>query len=238
MLMAKIEKKGFIFICFLFGVMIAIQINSLKQETEIESRSTWQLRENLTNAMKTETKLLQEIQEIDELIAQYETEKVQSGKTILTDTLKELRLEAGLEEWEGPGITITVTRAEEFIEAGDSDPYISPSVLHKLINELNRYGAQAISIGEQRITPYSTIRFIEGETKIDGYPLRDFPLHIKVITEDEETAEKLYNYMQVSTIADDFFIERFRISISEPKQNIVIPAYNGDFKIKTMEIVN
>ena len=63
-------------------------------------------------------------------------------------------------------------------------------------------------------------------------------LHIKVITEDEETAEKLYNYMQVSTIADDFFIERFRISISEPKQNIVIPAYNGDFKIKTMEIVN
>ena len=115
MLMAKIEKKGFIFICFLFGVMIAIQINSLKQETEIESRSTWQLRENLTNAMKTETKLLQEIQEIDELIAQYETEKVQSGKTILTDTLKELRLEAGLEEWEGPGITITVTRAEELL---------------------------------------------------------------------------------------------------------------------------
>lgn len=236
--MITINKKGFIFICFLFGVMLAIQINSLKKEETVESQDTWELRQKLTEAMKTESNILKEIQEVDERLAQYETEKAQSGRSILQDTLNDLRLEAGLEELEGPGIIITVSKADEFINAGDSNPYISPSVLRKLMNELNRYGAKAISIADQRIITYSTIRYIEGETKVDGFPLKDFPMQIKVVTEDEESAEKLYNYMQVSTISDDFFIDRFNISISEPKQNITIPAYNGDFHIKSMEIVN
>ena len=98
-------------------------------------------------------------------------------------------------------------------------------------------GAKAISISDQRVVNTSTIRIIQGETKIDGYPLRTFPIEIKAIAEDNKSAERLYNYMQVSTISDDFFVDNLRFSISEPMDRILIPSYKHNFKVEKMETV-
>ena len=80
---------------------------------------------------------------------------------------------------------------------------VSPDLLHKLINELNMHGAKAISIGDHRVITTTSIRTIQGETKIDGYPLRNYPVEVKVIAEDWDSANK-FNHMQVSAIPDDF----------------------------------
>ncbi len=63
---------------------------------------------------------------------------------------------------------------------------ISADLLRRLINELNMYGAEHISIADQRLVNTTVIRDINGVTKVDSYPLRSFPIEIKVITPDAE----------------------------------------------------
>ena len=54
------------------------------------------------------------------------------------------------------------------------------------------------ALNENRLINTSVIRDINGETKMDGYSLDRFPITIKVGVENIDTAEKLYNRMQVS----------------------------------------
>lgn len=236
--MKRFGTKGFFLVCILFGFMIAVQYNSVhKKEEVIETKDTWELRQALLTAQNKEAELLKEIQKTDQIIAQYESEKEHSSLTILQKTLNDLRKEAGLKAIEGPGIVIHLSVADEAIIPGESEVFISPDILRKLINELNMYGSLAIAISDQRVVQSTAIRIIQGETKIDGYPLRNFPIEIKAITKDRASAEKLYNYMQISNLADDFFVDNLKYSVSIPNENIVIPAYDHEITVKIMENV-
>jgi hypothetical protein len=42
--------------------------------------------------------------------------------------------------------------------------------------------------------------------------------------------------MQVSKSADAFFIDNFRLSISEPQAKVVIPAYQDTIRIQNIEL--
>ena len=65
---------------------------------------------------------------------------------------------------------------------------------------------------------------------MDGHHLIKFPIEVKVAVENMETAEKLYNRMQVSKSAEEFFIENFRLSISAPLSKVTIPAYKDTYQ--------
>ena len=65
---------------------------------------------------------------------------------------------------------------------------------------------------------------------MDGYPLDRFPIEVKVAVDNMDMAEKLYNRMQVSNSAEEFFIQNFRLSISTPQPTVSIPAYKDDNK--------
>ena len=222
----------------LIGFMLAIQFNSLKESEPRDTRDLWDLREALLEARELETKLLREIRTSEEKIVQYQEERLHSPEQAVYETLKELRMEAGLQEITGPGITISLYPATSLIIPGQITPYLSPEVLRKLVNELNMYGAKEISIQGQRVVNTTVIREIQGETKIDGYPLRNFPIEIKVITATQEEAKKLYNRMQISTISDDFIIDNIGVSISEPMEEITIPPYLNSFRPKIMKAVD
>lgn len=228
---------SFFFVTILIGFMLAVQYESTRENEAVDTKDMWELRERYIEAKDYEAKLLQEIRTIEEKIAKYETEREHSKGNILRETLVELQAEAGLTEVEGPGIIITIQPQYTFFSDGQTTGYISPDLLRKLINELNMYGASAISIADQRIIHTTSIRDIQGETKIDGFPLRTFPLEIKVIAQDRKTANKLYNGMQISTIPDDFFIDNLSVSISEVKEGITVSAYNHSIKTGVMETV-
>lgn len=236
--MQKNQILTFTVITVLIGFMLAVQYQSANSDTVRDTRSLWELRQDYATALELQTQLLQEIRENDEKIAEYETESVRRPETVLFETLEELRDEAGLKEITGPGITLTLNKATEFIVPGQNEVYVSPGILRKLINEVNMYGAKAISIAGQRVIASTVIREIQGETKIDGYPLRIFPIEIKLLTEDMNAATKLYSRMQISTIADDFILDNIRVSISEPAEELVIPAYTNRIELEMMEPVN
>lgn len=224
------------FITLIIGFMMATQFQAVKEPVVRDTRDTWQLREDLVKEKELQLNLMREIRSNEEKLNQYETERVQSKEQILKDTLNELKAEAGLTEVEGPGIIISIEPSYEELLLGKIVTPISPYLIQRLINELNQYGAAHISIDDHRLINTTVIRDINGETKVDGYTLDRLPIVVKVVVDHMEGAQNLYNRMQVSTLADDFFIDNYRLSISDPQLKVTIPAYKDTIRIRHMEL--
>lgn len=217
--------------------MVAIQFQTVKEPVVRDTRDILKLREDLKKAQELQTTLLQEIRSIDEKIYQYESNLVSNKEQILKETLEELKEEAGLTEVKGPGIVLKIEPVYEQLLLGHDAPTVTPYLLSRLINELNMYGAKSISIADQRVIHTTVIREIQGETKIDGFPLRKFPIEIKVITENLQVAEKLYNRMNISEAAEAFFIDNLRVNVSPPVESLTIPPYENSIHVKNLKPV-
>ncbi|QNG61942.1 DUF881 domain-containing protein [Bacillus sp. PAMC26568] len=218
----------------IFGLMLAIQFQSIKEPAVRDTRDMWQLREALKQEQEIQTNLLLEIRKYEELIDTYENDKSQSAEKTLKETLEELKKEAGITKVTGSGITITIEPLFDEEVAQTEVENIAPDLLKRLLNELNSYGAEHIAISDRRVVNTTVIRDINGQTKMDGYSLNSYPLEIKVISQD---AEKLFNRLNGSTTMDNFAIDNLRLSISEPKDRIVIPPYDDAIRIKKMKPV-
>jgi uncharacterized protein YlxW (UPF0749 family) len=223
-------------IALVIGFMMAIQFQTVKEPVVRDTRDTWELREDLVKEKELQLNLIHEIRSNEEKLNQYETERVQSKEQVLKDTLNELKAEAGLTEVEGPGLIIRIEPSYEELLLGKIATPISPYLIQRLINELNRYGAAHISIDDHRLINTTVIRDINGETKVDGYTVDHLPIVVKVAVDHMDGAQNLYNRMQVSTLADDFFIDNYRLSISDPQLKVTIPAYKDTIRIRHMEL--
>ncbi|WP_026581497.1 DUF881 domain-containing protein [Bacillus sp. J33] len=231
------KKLSFAFIAAIIGFMVAIQFQTLKEPVVRDTRDTWQLREDLLKEKELQLKLLREISSNEEKIAQYETKRKQSKEQVLRETLEELKMEAGLSEVTGPGIILTIEPVYEELLLGKQVESVSPDLLKRLVNELNMYDAQHISIGGRRVINTTVIRDINQETMIDGYALSRLPIEIKVIAENAQSAEKLFNRMQVSKSAEEFFIDNLRVKVHKPAEPVTVPAYDEALRIRYMEPV-
>lgn len=235
--MGRPTNLSFSIIAAIIGLMVAIQFQTVREPEVRDTRDTWQIREDLMKEKELQSKLLLEIRSNEEKVAKYETERQQSKEEVLRETLTELKDEAGLTEVTGPGLTLSIAPAFNLVVDGDNPPSISPDMLKRLLNELNMYGAQQVSIDGERVINTTVIRDINRVTKINGHSLNRFPIEIKVIVENAEAAEKLYNRMKVSTIAEDFFIDNLEVKVNRPENELIIPAYQDTIRIRYMDPV-
>ncbi|KUP08578.1 hypothetical protein Q73_05145 [Bacillus coahuilensis m2-6] len=228
---------GFTVITAVVGFMLAIQFQTVKEPVVRDTRDIWELRNDLLTEKERYSILLDQISALDDTIEKYESERETSKEQALRDTLDMLKNEAGLTERVGTGITLSVEPVTEEILLGSSIQQVSPDMLQRLVNELNRFGALAISIDGQRLVNTSVIRDINGKTTVNGLPIKNIPFTIEIITKDIDSAQNLFNQLQVSEIVEGFFIDNLRISISSPEENVVVPAYNDTIRIRLMEQV-
>lgn len=236
--MGKNKIGSFTLVAAIVGFMIAIQFQTVKKPVERDTRDIWQLREDLLKEKELQSNLLKEIRSNEDKLSAYDSKRKQSKEQVLRETLDELKTEAGLTEIKGPGIILTIEPVYEEIKLGEPvTSSVSPDLLKRLLNELNMYEAKQISIDGQRVINTTVIRDINKETKIDGYTIRDLPIEVKVVTDNMSTAEKLYNRMQVSKSAEEFFIDNLRLKVSEPKPDITVPSYGNTIRIRNMEPV-
>jgi len=227
---------SFTLIATVVGFMIAIQFQTVKKPVERDTRDVWQLREALLKEKELQSDLLGEIRSNEEKLSAYESKRKQSKEQVLKDTLQELKIEAGLTEVTGPGITLQIEPVIEDVQLGARvTRVVSPELLKRLLNELNMYEAKYVAIDGQRIINTTVIRDINGDTKIDGHTIRSLPIEIKVGVSDMNIAEKISNRMKVSKARDEFFTESLRLNISTPNSTITIPAYDNSIRIKYME---
>ncbi len=99
----------------------------------------------------------------------------------------------------------------ELVQSGFPIKPISPELLYRLVNEINRFDGLYIEIDGQRIVHTTAIRDINGATTVNGIPISETNVEIKIITESFEKAEKLNNYLNVSSFKDAFYIDNLNL---------------------------
>lgn len=224
------RKWMFTFILLLVGFMVAVQYNTVQQPEKRDTRDIWAIRNELAKERKLHSELLTEIRELDETLTKYGTsEKGQAGQA-LSETVSKLREQAGMTELTGPGIVIDVKPSEESVALGTPLHEISPELLTRFVNDSNRFKDIDMEIDGKRVTALSAIRDINGNTTVNGLPVQIPPFQIKIISSDLESSETLYNFLQSSSLLDDFYLDDFILEISEPAEGITISGRADRFE--------
>lgn len=203
--------------------MMAIQFQTNK-DTEIrDSRDLNEIRISLQKERERSQLLLHEISKYDQLLYQYETSRNKEDQVsnIMEKELKRIKRLAGFEDIVDKGFIIRIQEMNvkddhEYIFA----PYVYDDDLRMIVNELNAYGAKAISINEQRMIASSAIRNVGDSILVNTIPIKD-PYEIKVIGD----SSILIPALKLAGLEDYFMIVNHSIEY-EAKELIRIPAYN------------
>ncbi|KGR80440.1 DUF881 domain-containing protein [Ureibacillus manganicus] len=214
-------------VSFIVGLMIAIQYNTVKEPSARDTRDSWELRQALSEEKKRHSQLLSEILTLNDTVNKYKNTETEDQGDILSNTVESLKQRAGLLEVTGPGIILSISPAMELVQSGFSIKPISPELLYRLVNEINRFDGLYVEIDGQRVVHTTAIRDINGATTVNGIPIRETLVEIKVITESFEKAEKLNNYLNASSFKDAFYIDNLNLSIGKPVKSITISEFDG-----------
>lgn len=217
-------------VLFILGFMIAVQYNTVQNPAERDTRDIWAIREELAEEKQRHSALLGEIRSFNEVVQKYEVNESESPEIILKETVDTLRMQAGLTDILGPGLTIRVKPSEELVALGFPIEEVSPDLLNQLINDIFMNNGVNIGIDGNRIVQTTAIRDINGRTTVNSMPLSKPPFDIHVGTSTFEHAQKLYNYLLASTFNDSFYLDNFKLMIEEPTDRLNIKAFDGELK--------
>ena len=210
-------------VSFIIGFMLFVQYNTVQNPTIRDTKDSWEIRNDLLEEQKRHSNLLTSIQDVNEKIKQYDGAD-QNPEQILQQTITELQQHSGGLPVTGPGFTISIKPSFDVIQFGYEVESIPPMLLTRLVNELNRNGATEIEIGGERLTFWTAIRDINGNTTVNGRILGKANTEIKVITSSYEQAKKLYNYILASSLVDEFFIDNLMLEVTEVVEDLTISS--------------
>lgn len=224
------NQLKFTSLLLMIGFLAALQYNSMTTPKERDTRDIWAIRNELASEKKLHSKLLSEVRELDQTIHTYESLKDEHTGRALADTVDKLYDQAGMSDVEGPGFEIDVRPSAESVALGTPITGISPDLLTRFINELNRSKGHALEIAGKRFTVLSSIRDINGKTAINGVNISTPPFKIKIVTESFEESEKLYNSILASSINDDFYLDNLILDVSKPEESMSIRGWKDHFE--------
>ena len=229
----KKRTKWLVSIVFLFvGFMVTVQFQTTSYESQLrETRDVWEVREELKRQQDAQHELLGSIADADQTIEDYEEQSSGEQLDTLIESIEVLEERIGLKKQEGAGLEMTIAPIFEESFNGQAYPKLSAPLLHRLLNELNTYGANEISIGEERITNLSPIRDVNGSTYVNNRPIGSLPITMKVLATDPE---KLRNYMKASPTQDIFNVDNMEIKI-ELKDSLTLPKFDEALHLEFLE---
>lgn len=211
--------------------MLAVQFQTVKHPNERDTRSIWQLRDDLEKEKKQQVQLNKEIAHYEMLLNEYKQNSDKDRVDVMEEALNKLKQNAGLTTIADKGMILRIEPLFDVPLIGEEVPTLTPQLLMRLINQLSTFGFEHIQIGEQRMTTLSAIREVNDETFVNNRPLPELPIEIKVISDD---VAKLYDQFKASKIMDEFAKENLAIS-AELKNKLIISPYERNFNLKYME---
>jgi len=235
--MKKTVYIRFTVILLIVGFMLAVQYNTVKQPEVRDTRDVWTIRQELAKEMQVHSELLSEVTSLEETIIKYENMVNNSPELALTDTVNQLKKDIGLEEYNGPGLELTIEPSLESMAVGEKVEEISPDLLIRLLNEVNRFKAKAIEVDGKRVTYASAVRDVNGRTTVNNLAVKRAPFTIKIGTSTSEDARKMYNQLEASSLSDDFYIDNLRLIVGQPSNKVVISAYDQEVSTEFLQEV-
>lgn len=233
--MKKKVISRFTMILFVIGLMTAIQFNTINEPDARDTRDVWDIRQELSREKQLHSELLSEIGTMDGTLAKYEEAMTDSPEQALKETVEELRQEAGMTEITGHGFQILIEPSQEAIVTGENIEQVSPELLIRLVNEINRFKGVELSIDGNRLINTTPIRDINGRTTVNGKPISTPPFEIKVIADTADDTEKLYNHIKSSPILDNFYIDNLSVNVMQPQDEITVEAYDEELKLEHLK---
>lgn len=223
------NQLKFTIVLLIVGFIIAIQYNTVQKPAERDTRDMWAIRNELATEKKLHSQLLSEIRELDKTIRTYESLDDKNRGQALTETVDKLYEQAGMTDTAGPGLVIEVEPSPESIAIGTPITGISPELLTRFVNEINRVDWRAFEIDGKRYTTLSSIRDINGFTTVNGLNLSVPPFTIKIITDTFSDSEKIYSTLLASTIHDDFYLDDLSLKVGDPQENVEVRGWKERF---------
>ena len=144
-------------VCFLMGLVIAAQ---WRTRTRIAKSpvmlSSVEQAVMMSNLVESNTRLRNEINELEKQLRAFQQEERQGTLQKLVDELTRLKIVNGLVETSGPGLELKLVGEITIYDVQD------------LINELRNAGAEAIVLNEQRLVMMSVIEEQGRRITVDG----------------------------------------------------------------------
>jgi len=216
-------------VLLIIGFLAVLQYNSLQNPQERDTRDIWAIRNELATEKKIHSELLSEVREIDKTINTYNSLKDEHTGRALAETVDKLYNQAGMTDINGAGIEIEIRPSAESIAQGIPITGVSPELLTRFVNELNRFKGHSLEIDGKRFTVLSSIRDINGVTAVNGVNISTPPFNLKIITQNFSDSEKLYNVLLASRIHDDFYLDDLILDIGQPKKDVEIRGWKERF---------
>ena len=152
----------------------------------------------------------------------------------INDSLKQMKLFAGLTEVEGPGITVTLSDSRK---SADEIGFFDAGIVHdwdviKTVNELWNAGAEAISVNGKRVGPKTNFRCVGTTITVDEQKIAS-PVVIQAIGE-QNTLFGAIN-LPGGALEDIRSVDSQMVKV-ELSKTIFMPPWNGatSFKVATV----
>lgn len=159
-------------ICFVLGLMLTMQLKTVKVNSENAGIRTSELQTQFAELKKNYDAKILELEEKDKMLEEYrKAETDEETVELLKHELNKALQDAGLTNVRGSGLKVIMEDSIITVEgAYDLNNYlVHDEDILKVVNELRSAGAEAISVNEKRIVGTSEIRcagttiFINGE---------------------------------------------------------------------------
>lgn len=230
--MKPLYKVVILFVVAFAGFMVVMLFQSPQHPDDRDTRDTWELRSDIQEQQKKQQQLYAAIQEAEETINQYGKESVNKTTDTLQKSVQTLKQEAGLTAAEGKGIVFSLAPLFQENISGQAYPQVSPVLLNRLINELNKYGATDIAINNERVISLTPIRDVNGGISVNDHPVSALPFEITVLVDHPK---KLLGHMEYSNIRDNFAAENINIT-GVMKKELKLPAYDQEIYLDAIDI--
>lgn len=232
MIFMKLRVIGFFLICILIGFFIVAQARITDgQQIYVSAKTVSDYKTTIESEEEDTQRILKLVEETElklteiERLAQAEDGEDETIKNRFLEELEYYKLISNSTKVQGEGVTIVIDDATRELYEGE-DPNVV--LVHdwdilNILNELNRSGAEAITVNGQRLTNTSSI-------SCSGYTIRindQFfarPFEIKAIGDSKRMAASLVGPDGYGTLLKTYGI-RFNLTISD---DITLPNYTEE----------
>jgi len=232
------NNNGMVWLIILFvllGVLISFQMKLNIDDYDLVTLKNLQTMKNDSNNMR------KEIEDLKGLIENRKKELAKLESVIkddegdisihLMDEIKKLKLIAGLDDAQGPGIMLLIddNQEEEIVGWGIEDDIVHDADIQVILNDLRKAGAEAISINGQRVMSKSEVKCGGSIIRVNGRSSAP-PFVIKAIGDPKLLYAAISAPNTYGWIMKEVRLLRFE---AMTKDNISVPKYywaEQDFK--------
>jgi uncharacterized protein YlxW (UPF0749 family) len=230
--------KAVIFIvCIALGLTISMQMREKRTYAELITIANLHQLQNEINSLRSESSFLEvELEDIREKLNRYQT--VIDNKDDLYDVIlaeyQQTKLILGISDVQGPGIIVTLNDSKSELQdfQNPNELIVHDADILMVLNDIKGAGAEAISLNEQRIMPFSEIVCAGPTIRVNNVRYAP-PFVIKAIGNPDTLSAAILAPFSSAKILETLGLD-VKIEIVD---NLTIHRYNGNLDLKYIKNV-